>query len=639
MKLIHLVLGILLLVSLAIGQTDQPPSLTGFQQFYGAITNLPTTGGPFTLRAQRADGTALTTLITSGQYGYDPTFKVYGSSGQISFFVVNAQNVATAVGTPTSYASGEVTNLNFAYSGSQTGTGSNSGTFDFSLSSGGDKSVVPGAAVISTVSTTLISGTASAVTFSLSPLPAGVTAVFSPLSCTPVSPASPTSPACTTQLTLTTTAATTLGTYQLTITATSGSVTKTAAFTLTVSAAPVIPITAFDFSFSAPESLIVNNGSSTTATISTALVSGVTQPVNFSLSGYPTGVNVTFSPRSCSPPCSTTITILANGSTPAGTSALTMNATNGTLVRQKTVSLAVNPFFDISLSTTGTLSLNRSGSVATMLTATLLGGAPQPVVFNVTDLPLGVTATLSQPTCTPTCSTTITIAASSSAPIGTFSPEVIARGGGITRSTSFGVRISTPSSPSAGSAFCLEKWDCSEYRPCQNNQQTRVCQRTDDCDQRKANNANLQITEIPKPDEVLICQSASPALTRVCTPYGSRCIGSNMQQCSFDGMQWTDLQRCPNGCDSTQTQCAEAAAKEPTQKPAGIASWIYYLSGSLILIIGLVIVILSILGHKKYAPAKEYIAESREKGYSDSQIRDRLVNEGWDEGRIRKLMR
>src|SRR5207247_685281 len=55
--------------------------------------------------------------------------------------------------------------------------------FDFSLSNGGDQSVVQGATVSNTITATLLSGTAQAVSFTVSDLPPGVSASFAPDSC------------------------------------------------------------------------------------------------------------------------------------------------------------------------------------------------------------------------------------------------------------------------------------------------------------------------------------------------------------------------------------------------------------------------------------------------------------------------
>src|SRR2546428_6724750 len=57
--------------------------------------------------------------------------------------------------------------------------------FDFSLSNGGNKTVVQGQSVSSTITATLVSGTSQPVSFSASGLPTGATAAFSPGSSSP----------------------------------------------------------------------------------------------------------------------------------------------------------------------------------------------------------------------------------------------------------------------------------------------------------------------------------------------------------------------------------------------------------------------------------------------------------------------
>lgn len=109
--------------------------------------------------------------------------------------------------------------------------------FDFSVSSGGAKSVARGSAVTNAISATLISGVTQAVTYSASGLPAGATYTVTPANC---------SPTCTATLNLQTTASTPLGTTTVTVTGTAGAVVRSTTFALTVTApvdttAPTVP--------------------------------------------------------------------------------------------------------------------------------------------------------------------------------------------------------------------------------------------------------------------------------------------------------------------------------------------------------------------------------------------------------------
>jgi len=91
------------------------------------------------------------------------------------------------------------------------------GTFDFSLSNTGNKSVTQGSLVTNFITALLSSGTTQAVSFLTSGLPIGATPSFSQTSC---------NPSCTTTLTIDTISSTLTGTYTVTVTATGGGVTK-----------------------------------------------------------------------------------------------------------------------------------------------------------------------------------------------------------------------------------------------------------------------------------------------------------------------------------------------------------------------------------------------------------------------------
>src|SRR5439155_17184377 len=85
----------------------------------------------------------------------------------------------------------------------------------------------------------------------------------------------------------------------------------------------------FDYAISNSGDRSVNAGSSVTDIISTTLVSGVSQAVSFSISGLPSGAKGSFSSASCSPTCSTVLTISTSGSTPTGSFPITVTSTGG----------------------------------------------------------------------------------------------------------------------------------------------------------------------------------------------------------------------------------------------------------------------------------------------------------------------
>src|SRR5437016_3240519 len=162
--------------------------------------------------------------------------------------------------------------------------------------------------------------------FSVSRLPGGATASFSP------NPATASS-----TMTVATGAATPPGSYTLTITGVSGTLTRTTSVTLTVNPAPVP-----DFGLSAtPASQSVVQGAGTTYAVSITPSGGFTAAVTLSVSGLPGGVTASFSPNPAT--AFSTMTVGTGAATPPGSYALTITGASGTLTRTTSVTLAVNP--------------------------------------------------------------------------------------------------------------------------------------------------------------------------------------------------------------------------------------------------------------------------------------------------------
>jgi len=104
---------------------------------------------------------------------------------------------------------------------------------------------------------------------------------------------------------------------------------------------PLSPHFNFSVSVSPTSGLVAQTGSITPApAINTTLTSGATQSVTFFVSGLPTGATATFSPVSCSPSCSSAMTITTTN-TPIGTYIITISAAGGGIVRTTTYTLVV----------------------------------------------------------------------------------------------------------------------------------------------------------------------------------------------------------------------------------------------------------------------------------------------------------
>ena len=116
----------------------------------------------------------------------------------------------------------------------------------------------------------------------------------------------------------------------------------------------------------------------------------------------------------------------------------------------------------ISLSAAApTLSLVQGKSVTDAATAVLLSGLPVSVSFSASSLPAGVTAAFSVPSCTATCSTTMTLSASATATPGTFIIVVGGSSSTVAASTPISLTVSAASNLTSG---LMALWDFNELK-------------------------------------------------------------------------------------------------------------------------------------------------------------------------------
>ena len=224
-------------------------------------------------------------------------------------------------------------------------------------------SAAQGASVNTTITTAVSGGFNSAVALSVSGLPTGASATF-----TPTSIAAPGSGTSTLKLTAGTAAT---GTYNLTVTGTGGGKTHTAAvsFTVTGTATP-------DFALAvSPTAVSVAAGSSGNATATTTVTGGFNSAVALSVSGLPTGASGSFSPASIAAPGAGSSTLAINtGTAVAGTYNLTVTGTGGGKTHTAPLTLTItsgtvsqilaNPGFE-----SGNTSWTGSSSVITSSTS------------------------------------------------------------------------------------------------------------------------------------------------------------------------------------------------------------------------------------------------------------------------------
>ena len=201
-----------------------------------------------------------------------------------------------------------------------------------------------------------------------------------------------------------------------------------------------------DYSLSAsPASLTINRGASGSSTITVTRLNGFTSSVAFSVSGLPSGVTAAFNPTSTTG-TSTILTLTAAATAATGPATITITGTGGSLTRTATISLTVNlpPQPDFALSATpANLTINRGASGTSAITITRSGGFTSNVALTAGNLPAGVTATFN-PASTTGTSSTLMLAASTTATTGTASVIITGTGGSLTRTTTLMLTVNAP---------------------------------------------------------------------------------------------------------------------------------------------------------------------------------------------------
>jgi hypothetical protein len=163
------------------------------------------------------------------------------------------------------------------------------------------------------------------VAFSVTGLPAGATASFSPTSVTPSG---------TSTLTVATTTATPPGSYPLTIRGTSGPRVRTVNVTLVVNSG-TFSITA------SPTSRTISRNAATTYTVTVPGGTGFVGTIALSVSGVPNHTTAKFSPTSIVNSGTSTLTVDTRRRVASGTYLLRISGTSGGIVRSVDVTLIV----------------------------------------------------------------------------------------------------------------------------------------------------------------------------------------------------------------------------------------------------------------------------------------------------------
>ncbi len=188
------------------------------------------------------------------------------------------------------------------------------------------QTVVAGSNTTLTVSTSVFNSFSGNISLSVTGLPAGVTASFSPSSVAAGSSST---------LTIKTTTGTLAGNYTFDIIGTSGLLTNLITASVNVTGGASFALSA------TPGSQTLNPGGKTSYTVNTSAINGFTGSISLSVSGLPANATGTFNPSSVSVGSSSTLTITTASNTPTGSFTLTIKGTNGSLTNTTTATLNV----------------------------------------------------------------------------------------------------------------------------------------------------------------------------------------------------------------------------------------------------------------------------------------------------------
>ena len=286
--------------------------------------------------------------------------------------------------------------------------------------------VAQGASASSTITVSRLNGFASAVAFTASGLPTGVTAAFNP--------ATTSTTGTTSVLTFTAAANAALGTTAVTVTGTGGGLSRTTTVNLTVAAGANFTIAAN------PAAVLVAQGGTGTSTVTITRLNGFAAAVAFTASGLPAGVTAAFNPASTAGTTSV-VTFTAAANAALGPATVTITGTGGGLTRTTTIALTVVAGPDFALAANPAAVTVVQGATATStITVTRLNGFAAAVSFTIMGLPAGVTAAFNPASTTGTTSV-VTFTAAANAALGSTAVVVTGTGGGLARTTTITLTV------------------------------------------------------------------------------------------------------------------------------------------------------------------------------------------------------
>jgi uncharacterized membrane protein len=283
---------------------------------------------------------------------------------------------------------------------------------------------------MTSIDTSLTSGSAQTVALTASGVPTGATATFNPTSVTAGGSS---------MLTLASGSAAP-GVYTITVTGTGSSATHATTVMFTVTAQVID-----DFSISANASgVTLVQGQSGTVGIDTQVTTGAAQSVALTATGLPAGATASFNPASVTAGASSTLTLTAGSSTATGTYTVTITGAGTSATHTTTVTMTVMdaPVDDFSVSATpSSISVAQGASATSSIATMLVSGSPQNVMLSIDGVPGGVTADFDTSAFTVGGAATLTVNATAGAAPGTYSLTVTATGTSTTHTTTVDLTV------------------------------------------------------------------------------------------------------------------------------------------------------------------------------------------------------
>ncbi len=282
-----------------------------------------------------------------------------------------------------------------------------------------------------TVKVAVGGGFNAAVAFSVTGLPSGVVASFTPA-------ALPAPGSGSSVIKLTATSAAKAGIYSVIVSATSGTTKQALALSVTVAPAPTFTLA------SSATSISVSAGSSKTVTLTTTPSSGFNAAVTLSVTALPAGMTVQVLPSSvvAAPGSGATgVTFSAAANVAPKTYSVTVTATGGGVSQKQTLAVSVPGFSFASSASSATVSSTSNGTLK--LKTAALGGFNAAIALSASGLPKGVTANFSSESVAApgSGSSTLTLIKGSGAVAGSSHFTVTAAGGSVTQSASVGLIV------------------------------------------------------------------------------------------------------------------------------------------------------------------------------------------------------